>query len=63
MMPFRGNAMARARRKKKDKLRAHKEAKRRARMGVGMPPPERVIIDKRLKPEKHKKRIDDADAG
>jgi hypothetical protein len=61
MMLFRGIAMARVRRKKKDKLRAHKEAKRRARIGVGMPPPERVIIDKRLKPEKHKKRIDGAD--
>jgi hypothetical protein len=58
MMLFRGIAMARSGRKKKDKLRAHKEAKRRARIGVGMPPPERVIIDKRLKPEKHKKRID-----
>jgi len=60
MMLFQGSAMARARRKKKDKLRPHKEAKRRARIGVGMPPPERVIVDKRLKPEKHKKRIDDS---
>jgi hypothetical protein len=58
MMLLGGEAMARARRKKKDKLRPHKEAKRRARIGVGMPPPERVIVDKRLKPEKHKKRID-----
>ncbi len=58
MMPSKGEAMARARRKKKDKLRPHKEAKRRARLGVGMPPPERVIVDKRLKPQKHKKRID-----
>ncbi len=52
--------MARVRRKKKDKIRPHKEAKRRARIGIGMPPPERVIVDKRLKPEKHKKRIDDS---
>lgn len=53
--------MAGARRKKKDKLRPHKEAKRRARLGVGMPPPERVIVDKRLKPEKHRRRIDDSE--
>jgi hypothetical protein len=62
MMLFTGDAMARAKRKKKDKLRVHKEAKRRARIGVGMPPPERVILDKRLKPEKHKKRIDVGDS-
>jgi hypothetical protein len=60
MMLPEGELMARARRKKKDKLRAHKEAKRRARIGVGMPPPERVIVDKRLKPAKHKKKVDDS---
>jgi hypothetical protein len=61
MMLSTGEAMARAKRKKKDKLRVHKEAKRRARIGVGMPPPERVIVDKRLKPQKHKKKIDPTD--
>lgn len=42
-------------RKKRPRLRVHKEARRRARLGVGLPPPERVIVDKRLKPPKHKK--------
>jgi hypothetical protein len=43
-------------RKKKDRLRVGKEARRRARLGIGMPPPERVIVDKRGKPPKHKKK-------
>ncbi len=50
------------RRKKKDKLRPHKEAKRLARMGVGAVPAARVIPDKRTKPAKHKKQIVDTDA-
>lgn len=41
--------------KRKLRWRAAKEAKRRARLGIGLPPPERVIVDKRLKPPKHKK--------
>ena len=41
-------------RKKKPKLRVGKEARRRARLGIGMPPPARVIADKRSKPPKHK---------
>lgn len=41
--------------KNKPRLRVHKEARRRARLGIGLPPPERIIIDKRLKPPKHKK--------
>jgi hypothetical protein len=44
-------------RKKKPRFRAAKEARRRARLGIGMPPPERTIIDKRLKPPKHKKAL------
>jgi hypothetical protein len=40
---------------RKSRLRVDKEARRRARLGIGLPPPERVIIDKRLKPPKHKK--------
>ncbi len=42
-------------RKKKPKLRVGKEARRRARLGIGMPPAARVIMDKRDKPPKHKK--------
>jgi mRNA-degrading endonuclease toxin of MazEF toxin-antitoxin module len=44
-------------RKKKDRLRVHKEARRLARLGVGMPPTERTIPDKRLKVPKHKKKL------
>ncbi|MFZ0412179.1 MAG: hypothetical protein WBS18_11895 [Candidatus Acidiferrales bacterium] len=40
--------------KKKRRLLVHKEARRRARLGVGLPPGERVIPDKRTKPRKHK---------
>jgi hypothetical protein len=40
--------------KKKSKFRVEKEARRRARLGVGMPPTERTIADKRFRPPKHK---------
>jgi hypothetical protein len=40
--------------KRKPRLRVEKEARRRARLGIGPPPPERVIPDKRHKPPKHK---------
>jgi hypothetical protein len=43
--------------KKKDRLRVHKEARRLARLGVGMPPTERTIPDKRQKAPKHKKKM------
>jgi hypothetical protein len=43
--------------KKKDRLRVHKEARRLARLGVGMPPSERTIPDKRQKAPKHKKKL------
>ena len=43
--------------KKKTRFRAATEARRRARLGIGMPPPERTIVDKRLKPPKHKKAL------
>jgi len=46
-------------RKKKSKFKVAKEAKRRARLGIGLPPPERVIVEKRLKPPKHKKTLSD----
>ncbi len=42
-------------RRKKPVLKVPKEARRRARLGIGLPPPERVILDKRRKPPKHKK--------
>lgn len=41
--------------RKKSPWKVGKEARRRARLGIGMPPAERVITDKRLKPPKHKK--------
>jgi hypothetical protein len=46
-----------AKKKKKDRLRVHKEARRLARLGVGMPPTERTIPDKRQKAPKHKKKL------
>lgn len=57
-----------SKRKKKPRLRVAKEARRRARLGLGLPPAERVITDKRLKPPKHKKPLTlddfgDADQG
>lgn len=45
--------------RKKPKLRVGKEARRRARLGIGMPPPERTIPDRREKPSKHKKTLGD----
>jgi hypothetical protein len=42
--------------KKRKKFSASKEARRRARLATGTPPPARVIPDKRLKPPKHKQR-------
>jgi hypothetical protein len=46
-------------RKKKSKFKVAKEAKRRARLGIGLPPPERIILEKRHKPPKHKKTLGD----
>jgi hypothetical protein len=43
--------------KKKPRLKISTEARRRARLGIGLPPPERVIIEKRNKPAKHKKSV------
>ena len=42
-------------RRKKPRLNVAREARRRARRGVGLPPPERIIPDKQTKPTKHKK--------
>jgi hypothetical protein len=48
-----------ASKKRKTKFTAAKEARRRARLAAGTPPTERVIPDKRRKPAKHKKSIED----
>jgi hypothetical protein len=42
-------------RRKKSRWKVPKEARRRARLGIGMPPTERTIPNKRDKPPKHKK--------
>jgi hypothetical protein len=44
-------------RRKRSRLKIPKEARRRARLGIGMPPPERIIVEKRDKPPKHKKTV------
>jgi hypothetical protein len=43
--------------KKKSKFKVGTEARRRARLGIGLPPPERTITEKRLKKPKHKKSL------
>jgi hypothetical protein len=43
--------------RKKGQFRVTKEARRRARLGVGLPPAERTIPNKRDKPPKHKKTL------
>jgi hypothetical protein len=48
-----------AKKKKKPRLRVAKEARRRARLGIGLPPAERTIPDKREKPGKHKDTLGD----
>jgi Protein of unknown function, DUF488 len=45
--------------RRKAKFTAAKEARRRARLAAGTPPTGRVIADKRRKPPKHKKSLDD----
>jgi hypothetical protein len=45
--------------KKKPQLKPAKEARRRARLGIGPPPAEKTIPNKREKSEKHKKTIGD----
>jgi hypothetical protein len=46
-------------RKKKSKWKVSTEARRRARLGAGLPPPGRAIPNKRDKPPKYKKRLVD----
>jgi hypothetical protein len=43
--------------KKKSKFKVGTEARRRARLGIGLPPPERTITEKRSKKPKHKKSL------
>jgi hypothetical protein len=45
--------------KKKSKFKVATEARRRARLGIGLPPPERKIMEKRLKKPKHKKKLEE----
>jgi hypothetical protein len=45
--------------RKKSKFKVATEARRRARLGIGLPPPERTITEKRLKKPKHKKKLED----
>lgn len=45
--------------KRKTKFTAANEARRRARLAAGTPPTERVIPDKRRKPPKHKKALEE----
>jgi len=51
----------RPRKKLQKKLDAGKEARRRARQSAGLPPAERVILDKRRRPPKHKKKVMDSE--
>ena len=46
-------------RRKKPRLKVATEARRRARQGIGLPPPERIIPKKHTKPPKHKKALVD----
>ena len=53
--------MARGIGNRQKKINIGKEARRRARKLAGVPPTERVIPDKRKRPEKHKKKwLEDA---
>jgi hypothetical protein len=53
---------AMASKKRKPKFTAAKEAKRQAREAVGSPPAERVIPDKRRRPQKHRKPLEEENA-
>jgi hypothetical protein len=46
-------------RRHKQRLKVTKEARRRARLGIGLPPAERTIPNKRDKRPKHKKTLRD----
>ena len=46
-------------RKRPKKFSAAKEVRRQARALIGAPPPTRVLKDKRRKPPKHRKKLDE----
>ncbi len=46
-------------RKKPKKFSATKEVRRRARAALGLPPPSRRVEDRRHKPPKHKKKLEE----
>jgi hypothetical protein len=46
-------------RRRKRRFKVSKEARRRARLGIGLPPPERTIPNKRDKPPKHRTTLRD----
>ncbi|MGH9757161.1 MAG: hypothetical protein ACRD4M_05440 [Candidatus Acidiferrales bacterium] len=48
--------------RKKSKFKAATEARRRARLGIGLPPAARIIPDKRKKPPKHKMQFEKTDS-
>ncbi len=50
------HTMARGIGNRQKKINVGKETRRRARKLAGVPPTERIIPDKRRKPEKHKKK-------
>ena len=58
-LEFADNEAAMPGKKRKTKFTAAKEARRRARLAAGTPPMERVIADKRRKPPKHQKPLED----
>jgi len=47
--------------KKKSKFKVGTEARRRARLGIGLPPRGRTITEKRLRKPKHKKKLEGLD--
>jgi hypothetical protein len=49
--------------KRRRKFSVEKEARRRARERVGLPPAGRVLADRRRKPPKHKKKIIEEELG
>jgi hypothetical protein len=58
-LKFEQTEVAMPTKKRKPKFTVAKEARRRARLAAGMPPRERVIENKRRKPPKHKKSLED----
>jgi len=49
-------------RSRKKRIHLAKETRARARQALGLPPAERIVPDKRLKPPKHKKKLIEDDS-